>query len=56
MAIEQAMCHPFVIGELACGNLKNGPEIIAPLSGVPSWTLDRRLDIAPAEVHCAHGR
>ncbi len=21
------MCHPFIVGELACGNLKNGDEV-----------------------------
>jgi predicted nucleic acid-binding protein len=25
------MCHPFIIGELACGNLKNRNEIISLL-------------------------
>lgn len=93
----EAMCHPFVIGELACGNLKNRAEIIALLqllpsapvvqheevlafldarklmgqglgyvdvhllasvllSGVALWTLDKRLDRAAAEIHCAYGR
>ena len=28
--------HPFVIGELACGNLKNRNEILALLSALPS--------------------
>jgi len=28
--------HPFVIGELACGNLKNRSEILALLSSLPS--------------------
>lgn len=34
----QAACHPFVIGELACGNLANRPEIISLLSALPSLT------------------
>jgi predicted nucleic acid-binding protein len=25
----EVMCHPFIIGELACGNLKNRNEIIS---------------------------
>ena len=29
------MCHPFVIGELACGNLKNRNEIISLLQSLP---------------------
>ena len=80
----EVICHPFIIGELACGNLKNRSEILsllqslpmaseiahhetmlfienhhlmgkglgyidvhliasALLTGVPIWTLDRRL-------------
>src|SRR5512140_1192425 len=81
----EVMCHPFVIGEIACGNINNRAEILvllqtltlatqekheevmefieanklmgrglgyvdmhlsasAKLTGVPIWTLDRRLD------------
>ena len=28
-------CHPFVIGELACGRLKNRREVLALLSALP---------------------
>jgi hypothetical protein len=28
-------CHPFVIGELACGNLKNRVEILSLLQALP---------------------
>lgn len=28
-------CHPFIIGELACGNLKNRDEIISLLQSLP---------------------
>lgn len=28
-------CHPFVIGELACGNLKNRPEILSLMQALP---------------------
>ena len=31
----QAICHPFIIGELACGNLKNRSEILSPLRALP---------------------
>jgi predicted nucleic acid-binding protein len=31
----EVMCHPFIIGELACGNLKNRSEIIALLQSLP---------------------
>ena len=29
------MCHPFIIGELACGKLKNRHEIISLLYSLP---------------------
>jgi len=31
----EVMCHPFIIGELACGNLKNRTEIISLLQSLP---------------------
>jgi predicted nucleic acid-binding protein len=29
------VCHPFIIGELACGNLKNRTEILTLLQDLP---------------------
>ena len=29
------MCHPFIVGELACGNLKNRHEILKYLQSLP---------------------
>jgi hypothetical protein len=29
------VCHPFIIGELACGNLKNRTEILSLLHDLP---------------------
>jgi predicted nucleic acid-binding protein len=31
----EVLCHPFIIGELACGNLKNRNEIISLLQALP---------------------
>ena len=31
----QVVCHPFVVGELACGNLKNRHEILTYLQSLP---------------------
>ena len=31
----EVMCHPFIIGELACGNLKNRDEILSLLKSLP---------------------
>jgi len=33
------LCHPFVIGELACGNLKNRGEILSLLKALPTSTV-----------------
>ncbi len=34
-------CHPFIIGELACGSIKNRKEIISLLQSLPSTkTID----------------
>jgi predicted nucleic acid-binding protein len=32
-------CHPFIVGELACGNLKNRAEILALLQALPMATV-----------------
>ena len=32
------VCHPFIVGELACGNLKNRSEILSLLQVLPSAT------------------
>jgi hypothetical protein len=32
----EVACHPFIIGELACGNLKNRTEILTLLHSLPS--------------------
>jgi len=31
----EAVCHPFIVGELACGNLKNRHEILIYLQSLP---------------------
>lgn len=31
----EVMCHEFIVGELACGNLKNRTEIISLLQSLP---------------------
>ena len=29
------VCHPFIVGELACGNLKNRAEVLSLLQALP---------------------
>ena len=31
----QVLCHPFVLGELACGNIKNRSDILSLLQTLP---------------------
>ena len=31
----QVVCHPFIIGELACGNLRNRTEFLSLLQTLP---------------------
>lgn len=38
-------CHPFVIGELACGILEPREEILAHLSALPSATVAAHAEI-----------
>jgi predicted nucleic acid-binding protein len=33
---DLVVCHPFVIGELACGNLANRAELLALLAKLPT--------------------
>ncbi len=33
------LCHPFIIGELACGNLINRAEIISLLRALPQTSV-----------------
>ena len=35
----RVVCHTFVIGELACGNLKNRAAILSLLTALPAVTL-----------------
>lgn len=32
------VCHPFIVGELACGNLKNRAELLSLLQALPVAT------------------
>lgn len=34
----EVMCHPFIIGELACGNIRNRQEILSLLQLLPAAT------------------
>ena len=36
---EQVLCHPFVVGELACGRLQRRSEILSMLKALPEAQL-----------------
>lgn len=91
----EVACHPFIVGELACGNLRNRTTILTLLqalpmavvaehqetmtfiesralmgkglgyidvhllascilSGLPIWTLDKKLERVADMVHCRY--
>jgi len=42
---EDVACHPFVIGELACGNLANRAEILELLRELPQTTVAGHAEV-----------
>lgn len=49
---EQVLCHPFIIGELACGTLRNRQEILNLLSVLPKALVADHEEV----VHLVEGR
>jgi len=39
------ICHPFVVGELACGNLKNRREILSLLGALPMAAMAQHEEV-----------
>jgi len=53
----EVMCHPFIIGELACGNIKNRTEILSLLQALPiSRTIDFNEYLFFIDKHKLMGR
>ncbi len=53
----QVLCHPDVIGELACGNLHNRAEILELLNALPqATTVTFSEALTFLEVHHLYGR
>lgn len=42
---EQVVCHPFIIGELACGNLRNREEILNLLAALPAAQIAEHHEV-----------
>ena len=49
---EQVFCHPFVIGELACGTLRNRQEVLSLLKALPEAQVAEHEEV----LHLLEGR
>ena len=53
----QVSCHPFIVGELACGNIKNRDEILSMLAALPGIQIaDHEEVIHFISRHKLHGK
>ncbi len=41
----EVVCHPFIIGELACGSLKNRHEILSLLEALPEAMMAQHEEV-----------
>jgi len=41
----QVMCHPYIVGELACGNMKNRREVLSLIQLLPLATLAQHEEV-----------
>ena len=42
---EQVLCHPFVVGELACGMLRNRQEILSMMRALPAARVAEQEEV-----------
>lgn len=57
LADEQVACHPFIIGELACGNLSNRRELLTLLDTLPKAAMAEHVEVlAVINRHRLFGR
>jgi predicted nucleic acid-binding protein len=53
----EVVCHSFIIGELACGNLKNRKEIISLLQSLPmAFSIEPEEFLYFIEQHRLNGK
>lgn len=54
---SEVVCHPLVIGELACGNIKNRAEILSLLQALPTADVAQHDEVLRfIESHRLMGR
>ncbi len=41
----EVVCHPFIVGELACGNIKNRNEILSLLQALPMSVVAEHAEV-----------
>ncbi len=57
LSVGEVATHPFVMGELACGNLANRKEIIGLFSALPTVKIATHAEtLFLTEKHRLHGR
>ena len=42
---EQVLCHPFIVGELACGTLRNRQEILSRVRALPEARVAEQEEV-----------
>ena len=51
------MCHPFIVGELACGNLRNREEVLGLLQALPMASRAEHAEVLQLlQVNHLYGR
>jgi predicted nucleic acid-binding protein len=54
---DRVLCHPLVIGEIACGNMKHRAEVLESLAMLPTTpTLDYQELLTFIETHRLFGQ
>ena len=54
---EQVLCHPFVVGELACGSLQKRDEILGMLKALPeAYLLEHEEVLSFLQTRRLYGR
>jgi predicted nucleic acid-binding protein len=54
---SEVMIHPFIIGEIACGSLKNRSEILSLLNELPSSVVAEHQEVLKLmEAKKLHGK
>ncbi len=49
---DEVLCHPFIVGELACGNITNRQEILSLLQALPMARMATHEEVLTfVEVH-----